>query len=112
MFLSLCILDWKSAADDECPVSSICRIIRKPDSVSCCMMHVFFVSFVYVADVCVSGAMGSEQSICLVCRFSAVFHAMTALALVIVWSELHESAVTKSHSVSVSSWFWKRAAIS
>ena len=41
MFLSLRILDWKSAAEAECPAISMRRVIRKPHSVSCCAMHVF-----------------------------------------------------------------------
>ena len=68
MFLSLRILDWKSAAESECPAIRMCRVIRKPHSVSCCVIHAFAVSFVKVAVVCTSGAMGSEQSIWPVCR--------------------------------------------
>ena len=95
----------KSATEDECPASSICRIIRKPHSFFCCVMHDCHVSCVKVADVCDSGAVGSGQSICPVYRCKVVLSAMIPLALVMVVSELHESASTKSHSVSVLSWF-------
>ena len=64
----------------------MCRVIRKPHSVSCCVMHVPLVSFVKLADVRVSGANGSEQSICPVCRCSVVLSAMILLALAMVGS--------------------------
>ena len=73
MFLSLRILNWKSAAESECPAIRMCRVIQKPHSVSCCAIHAFAVSFVKVADVCASGALGSGQSICPARRCSVFF---------------------------------------
>ena len=102
----------KSAAEDECPVSSMWRIIRKPHYVSYCVMHVRRpTSRVRFANICASGGVGSGQFICPGWRCCVVLDAMMFLALVMVGTELYESANTNSHSVSGPSRFWKRAII-